>query len=1076
MGFTLSIRSSCDGMKRVKMVTADAQLVSVILRIAFMATFVSQVSSSSEVYQMLMLDRGILRVNTSDATWRYSADDSATELDKILRGNLEDRVYTDDTDKQWHYQVAVFRHNGSIVLNGSLQVSFSGGPAVSVESLHGDIKIATRLILDGYLNLASETGSLGGYGARRGPGGGGLLAEDGKPPKPPGGGGHGGTGGEAFIERTLSLSGDKLIWKETKYGYPYLIGDGYHLLGGSAGGKIEYEPNVLVFGNPKGGGALEVTAKGKITIGSHVSADGQRGIPYDAAFLDRYSAEPCAGGGSGGLIRLRAKEIEVRHDGFLSVRGADGAQNTDNGSYCGGGGAGGIIEFQISDRVHGYLLGDHLFLNGGKGTKLGGRGRLEITNFMPRNGSRSCDDSVVDCDCTSQPSMTVSPSVTGSPGEPNEGCPTVQPAPCDCSECPEATSPMTEVGTSDCGDAVTCQTTSEATDRDCSKTVCPTVPDEGVSCKCPENTDSPPSTTEALTLDNAAQFLEEALDEIGEFGENSTREGAVQLLVATEILGLNLGSRLAEARQPGEVVSVTAASETVAMQVQVDDANAFSGVAFPNASDLIFSLDGWRAPFLCQEITEFHAKENISGDIIIVNVLYADIGELLTGTDPTEGIVPLVNSRVVGTSVALSENVTTHFTLSVRMTAEKLKRNISGTTSCVFWDFHAQGTPGGSWSPKGCLVEYENDTHVICMCDHLTNFATLLKPDKVVIPPGDEFALGVISYIGLGLSLCSLVLAFITISVSLKGLKNFQSAVIHLNLIAALGLADTLFLIGADDTENQLWCRAVAIMLHYFYLSTFMWMLCEGFHIYIRVTTVFADVRGHLKYYFFAAWGISAVIVGVTAGVNLQGYGTATACWLDAGGNTLWAFAAPVALIVTMNVFFLGMIMYRFLTVKSIAKKSKYEQLRKATRAAIVLLPLLGTTWIFGLLALGTASVVMYYIFVTLNSLQGVFICIFHCLTNDDVAATMRVKLRRSRTKIDIFLTSADRKTQPKSKCAESKHSNGSSTSRNPPGTSTSEDAPQSSRWATYPPQARQESTRPVKCGSIAAEPPNLRS
>ena len=43
------------------------------------------------------------------------------------------------------------------------------------------------------------------------------------------------------------------------------------------------------------------------------------------------------------------------------------------------------------------------------------------------------------------------------------------------------------------------------------------------------------------------------------------------------------------------------------------------------------------------------------------------------------------------------------------------------------------------------------------------------------------------------------------------------------------------------------------------------------------------------------------MIVGVTAGVNLQGYGTATACWLDAAGNTLWAFGAPVALIVAVN-------------------------------------------------------------------------------------------------------------------------------------------------------------------------------
>ena len=43
---------------------------------------------------------------------------------------------------------------------------------------------------------------------------------------------------------------------------------------------------------------------------------------------------------------------------------------------------------------------------------------------------------------------------------------------------------------------------------------------------------------------------------------------------------------------------------------------------------------------------------------------------------------------------------------------------------------------------------------------------------------------------------------------------------------------------------------------------------------------------------------------------------------------------------------------------------------RKATRAAIILLPLLGTTWIFGLVAFGSGSVVLFYVFVILNSLQ----------------------------------------------------------------------------------------------------------
>ncbi|XP_038066523.1 adhesion G protein-coupled receptor E3-like [Patiria miniata] len=1019
-----------------------------------------QRASSTELYEPLILDRGILRIDSTDATWRYSAAAGATEPEEILTGFLEDRSYTDENENQWPYQVAIFRHNGSIVLNGSLQVVFSGQPAVSIESIQGDIEIATRLTLDGYIGLTSDTGSLGGFGARLGPGGGGLLGDVSDPQKPPGGGGHGGTGGEAFKETTWVISA--AVPKEMLYGYPYLVGDGYHLLGGSAGGKLEYDPTVLIYNNPKGGGALELTGKGKITIGDHISANGQQGNTYDQAFLDKYSAEPCAGGGSGGLIRLRAKEIEIRYDGFLSVDGGDGAQNTDSGTYCGGGGAGGIIEFQISDRVHGNLVGHHLSLDGGLGTIPGSRGKLEITNFMPQNGSQSGGDSDNDCDCNATPPGSEPPPDTKSPTEPTTGCPMVTETPtCNCNDtvtCPSDVTSDVPTVTCDCGETVTCPTApAPPTECDCSATACPTVPGEMVTCACADGTEGQvtPNTTTPFTPDVAEKFLEEALDVIGLIGGNSTREGAVQLLLEAEILGINLGKRLSEGRQVGETISVTAATETIAMSVEVDDASAFKGAAFPDSSDPVFSSEGWRAPFVSQEVSNFFTSENISGDVIVVNVLYADIGELLEDTDSTDEITPMVNSRVIGTSVVPSENTTSDFTLNVRMTAEKLKKNITGTSSCVFWDFEAQGTLGGAWSPDGCLVDSENDTHVICVCDHLTNFAILLKPDNVVIPPGDEFALGIISYIGLGLSLCSLLLAFITISVSLKSLKNFQSAVIHLNLIAALGLADTLFLIGADDTENQMWCTAVAVILHYFYLSTFMWMLCEGFHIYIRVTRVFADVKGHLKFYFLAAWGIPAVIVGATAGANLQGYGTKTACWLDAAGNMLWAFVAPIALIIAMNAFFLVMIMYRFLTVKSIAKKSKYEQLRKATRAAIVLLPLLGTTWIFGLLAFGVGEVALFYVFVILNSLQGVFICIFHCLTNDDVASTLRIKLRRSRTKIDIFLTSSDRKSQPKSKSsrtAESKQSNqGSSTVRNPDDTSASEVGPKSDRWATCP-------------------------
>jgi hypothetical protein len=46
---------------------------------------------------------------------------------------------------------------------------------------------------------------------------------------------------------------------------------------------------------------------------------------------------------------------------------------------------------------------------------------------------------------------------------------------------------------------------------------------------------------------------------------------------------------------------------------------------------------------------------------------------------------------------------------------------------------------------------------------------------------------------------------------------------------------------------------------------------------------------------------------------------------------------------------------------------------------------LLGLTWTFGLLYLNQESVVMAYIFTVLNSLQGLFIFVFHCIQNEKV-------------------------------------------------------------------------------------------
>lgn len=58
---------------------------------------------------------------------------------------------------------------------------------------------------------------------------------------------------------------------------------------------------------------------------------------------------------------------------------------------------------------------------------------------------------------------------------------------------------------------------------------------------------------------------------------------------------------------------------------------------------------------------------------------------------------------------------------------------------------------------------------------------------------------------------------------------------------------------------------------------------------------------------------------------------------------------------------------------------------RSWVSGAFALLCLLGLTWTFGLFFLNESSVVMAYLFSIFNTLQGMFIFIFHCLLQKKV-------------------------------------------------------------------------------------------
>uniref|UniRef100_A0A8C4YPX1 Adhesion G protein-coupled receptor E5 n=2 Tax=Gopherus evgoodei TaxID=1825980 RepID=A0A8C4YPX1_9SAUR len=294
---------------------------------------------------------------------------------------------------------------------------------------------------------------------------------------------------------------------------------------------------------------------------------------------------------------------------------------------------------------------------------------------------------------------------------------------------------------------------------------------------------------------------------------------------------------------------------------------------------------------------------------------------------------------------------------------------------CAYWE------PGSRrWATDGCTLQKLNATTTRCQCNHLTSFAVLMAFYEL-----EDWTLDVITKVGLVISLLCLLLAIITFLFcrTLKGPRT----TIHLHLCLALFIAYSVFLTGTSSTGNRVVCGVVAGLLHYFFLAAFCWMCLEGAELYLLVVQVFTPHGLRRRYMFLLGYGVPALIVGISATTYSQGYGTARHCWLSLEKQFIWSFLAPVCIIIAVNaVIFVVTVWKLSLKFADInPDMSQLKKLRVLTITAIAQLCVLGTTWIFGMFQFNQRSLVASYIFTILNSLQGLFIFLLHCLLKKQV-------------------------------------------------------------------------------------------
>ncbi|XP_009180332.1 adhesion G-protein coupled receptor D1 isoform X2 [Papio anubis] len=313
---------------------------------------------------------------------------------------------------------------------------------------------------------------------------------------------------------------------------------------------------------------------------------------------------------------------------------------------------------------------------------------------------------------------------------------------------------------------------------------------------------------------------------------------------------------------------------------------------------------------------------------------------------------------------------------------------------CAFLDF---SSGEGIWSNQGCALTGGNLTYSVCRCTHLTNFAILMQVVPLELARGHQVALSSISYVGCSLSVLCLVATLVTFAVlsSVSTIRN-QRYHIHANLSFAVLVAQVLLLISFHLEPGTTPCRVMAVLLHYFFLSAFAWMLVEGLHLYSMVIKVFGSEDSKHRYYYGMGWGFPLLICIISLSFAMDSYGTSNNCWLSLGSGAIWAFVAPALFVIVVNIG----ILIAVTRVISQISADNYKihgdpsAFKLTAKAVAVLLPILGTSWVFGVLAVNGCAVVFQYMFATLNSLQGLFIFLFHCLLNSEVRAAFKHKTK----------------------------------------------------------------------------------
>ncbi|XP_018621450.2 adhesion G protein-coupled receptor B1-like isoform X1 [Scleropages formosus] len=412
-------------------------------------------------------------------------------------------------------------------------------------------------------------------------------------------------------------------------------------------------------------------------------------------------------------------------------------------------------------------------------------------------------------------------------------------------------------------------------------------------------------------------------------------------------------------------------------------------------ADISFPVRGWRG--MMEWVRKSEDKVTVTQ-----NALSTALPDVMNSSS----ITGIVLYRNLGTILSLQRNTTVLnskvVSVTVKPTPDFLPSPVeiefahvyNGTTNqtCISWDESDSSSLLGSWSARGCRAVPLDALRTKCVCERLSAFAVLarLNPDanmdKTLVP-------SVTMIVGCGVSSLTLLLLII-IYVSVWRYIRSERSVILINFCLSIICSNALILAGQTQARSKVGCTLVAALLHFFFLSSFCWVLTEAWQSYMAVT---GRLRNRIirKRFLCLGWGLPALVVAVSVGfTKAKGYGTVNYCWLSLEGGLLYSFVGPAAAVVLVNMI-IGILVFNKLVSKDGITDVKLKERAGASLwSSCVVLPLLALTWMSAVLAItDRRSALFQILFAVFDSLEGFIIVMVHCILRREVQEAVKCRV-----------------------------------------------------------------------------------